>query len=87
MASPSASSLGSLIPIDHGACLPDAIGATADNIAWMSWPQAKEPFGPEELAYIRALDVEADMQYLSEVRSTGKRGHGCPDLAVRNLLP
>jgi len=67
MASPSASSLGSLIPIDHGACLPDAIGATADNIAWMSWPQAKEPFGPEELAYIRALDVDADMRYLSEV--------------------
>lgn len=67
MASPSASSLGSLIPIDHGACLPDAIGATAENIAWMAWPQAKEPFGPEELAYIRALDVDADMQFLSEV--------------------
>jgi hypothetical protein len=65
--SPSSSMPCTLIPIDHGACLPDAIGATTDSIVWMSWPQVREPFGPEELAYIRNLDVNKDLNFLSEV--------------------
>lgn len=35
-----------LIPIDHGLCLPDVLNIDNDiSFAWMSWPQAKEPFG------------------------------------------
>lgn len=66
-ASPSSSSPSTLIPIDHGACLPDAVGATADSIVWMSWPQAKEPFGPAELEYIRTLDLDKDLAFLGDV--------------------
>jgi hypothetical protein len=65
--SPSAQNKGTLVPIDHGSCLPDAIGATADSIVWMEWPQARLPFGDLELEYIKGLDLERDAALLRDV--------------------
>jgi len=45
-----------LIPIDHGFCLPETL--EAPYFEWLHWPQAMLPFSEEELAYIRALDIE-----------------------------
>lgn len=45
-----------LIPIDHGFCLPETL--EAPYFEWLHWPQAMLPFGPEELQYIRNLDIE-----------------------------
>jgi hypothetical protein len=66
-ASPSRHNKGILVPIDHGSCLPDAVGATADSIVWMDWPQVRLPFSDTELDYIRNLDVERDVKLLSDV--------------------
>jgi hypothetical protein len=65
--SPSAQHKGTLVPIDHGSCLPDAIGATADSIVWMEWPQARLPFGDLELEYIKCLDLDRDAALLRDV--------------------
>jgi hypothetical protein len=65
--SPSAQHKATLIPIDHGSCLPDAIGATSDSIVWMEWPQARQPFGDLELEYIKNLDLDRDAALLRDV--------------------
>jgi hypothetical protein len=51
-----------IIPIDHGFALPEHL--EAPYFEWLHWPQAMHPFGEDELAYIRALDVEADKEML-----------------------
>ncbi|KAJ4956391.1 hypothetical protein NE237_013174 [Protea cynaroides] len=51
-----------LIPIDHGYCLPENFeDCTFD---WLYWPQAREPFSPETIDYIRSLDAEEDIALL-----------------------
>ena len=55
-----------LIPIDHGLSLPDRLEVYADDVAWMSWPQAQKPFGERELAYIRSLNGSRDSRLLSK---------------------
>lgn len=51
-----------LVPIDHGYCLPESLeDCTFD---WLYWPQAKQPYSPDIVAYIRALDAEADIELL-----------------------
>ncbi|KAF2311775.1 hypothetical protein GH714_026649 [Hevea brasiliensis] len=48
-----------LIPIDHGYCLPDNFeDCTFD---WLYWPQAQEPYSPDTVDYIKALDAEHDI--------------------------
>jgi len=51
-----------LIPIDHGYCLP----RTLDKcwFCWLTWSQAKLPFGPEELQFIFSIDIEKDVRLL-----------------------
>lgn len=53
----------SLIPIDHGYCLP----ASFEDITfeWMYWQQAEQPFDETTLAYIQALDAEHDLSILA----------------------
>lgn len=51
-----------LVPIDHGFALPEAL--EPPYFEWQHWPQAMLPFGKEELAYIVALDAEADVAML-----------------------
>ncbi|XP_042481139.1 phosphatidylinositol 4-kinase gamma 4-like [Macadamia integrifolia] len=51
-----------LIPIDHGYCLPENFeDCTFD---WLYWPQAREPYTPETIEYIRSLDAEQDIALL-----------------------
>jgi hypothetical protein len=55
----------SLVPIDHGFCLPEALDAP--YFEWLHWGQACLPFDGEELAYIAALDPAADIALLQQV--------------------
>lgn len=51
-----------LIPIDHGYCLPEHFeDCTFD---WLYWPQARQPYSPETIDYIRSLDAEEDIAIL-----------------------
>eukprot|EP00250_Pteridium_aquilinum_P006971 c16783_g1_i1 orf=492-2255(+) len=54
----------SLVPIDHGYCLPDKFEDC--TFEWLYWPQAKLPFHPETLKYISALDADADILLLQK---------------------
>lgn len=48
-----------LIPIDHGYTLPSTISGLSDLwFEWLKWPQAKIPFGEEELQYIERLNSD-----------------------------
>lgn len=52
----------SLIPIDHGYCLPESFeDCTFD---WLYWPQARKTFSPETIEYIKSLDAEEDIALL-----------------------
>lgn len=55
-----------LVPIDHGLSLPDRLEVYTDDMCWMSWPQAKKPFGDKELCYIRALNGSRDARLLAK---------------------
>ncbi|KAG6752689.1 hypothetical protein POTOM_042724 [Populus tomentosa] len=51
-----------LIPIDHGYCLPTNFeDCTFD---WVYWPQAQQPYSPDTVEYIKALDAEQDIALL-----------------------
>ncbi|CAK9165769.1 unnamed protein product [Ilex paraguariensis] len=51
-----------LIPIDHGYCLPETFeDCTFD---WLYWPQARQPYSPETIRYIKSLDAEEDIAIL-----------------------
>ncbi|XP_006656057.1 phosphatidylinositol 4-kinase gamma 4-like [Oryza brachyantha] len=51
-----------LIPIDHGYCLPEKFEDC--TFEWLYWPQAREPFSDETIAYIKTLDAEEDIKLL-----------------------
>ncbi|GAB2271815.1 hypothetical protein Dimus_038935 [Dionaea muscipula] len=51
-----------LIPIDHGYCLPNCFeDCTFD---WLYWPQARQPYSPDIIEYIKSLDAEEDIALL-----------------------
>ncbi|XP_006343840.1 phosphatidylinositol 4-kinase gamma 4-like [Solanum tuberosum] len=51
-----------LTPIDHGYCLPENFeDCTFD---WLYWPQARKPYSPETIKYIKSLDAEQDIDLL-----------------------
>ncbi|KAL2347952.1 hypothetical protein Fmac_001952 [Flemingia macrophylla] len=51
-----------LIPIDHGYCLPEKFeDCTFD---WLYWPQARKPYTPDTVDYIKSLDAEKDIELL-----------------------
>ncbi|KAJ4711875.1 phosphatidylinositol 4-kinase gamma 4-like [Melia azedarach] len=51
-----------LIPIDHGYCLPENFeDCTFD---WLYWPQARQPYSPQTIDYIKSLDAEQDIALL-----------------------
>ncbi|TXG66550.1 hypothetical protein EZV62_007825 [Acer yangbiense] len=51
-----------LIPIDHGYCLPENFeDCTFD---WLYWPQAKQPYSPDTIDYIKSLNAEQDIKLL-----------------------
>lgn len=51
-----------LIPIDHGYCMPETFEDC--TFEWLYWPQAQQPFTPDEIAYINSLDAEKDIEVL-----------------------
>lgn len=52
----------SLIPIDHGYCLPESFeDCTFD---WLYWPQARKTFSTDTIEYIKSLDAEEDIALL-----------------------
>ncbi|PHT57856.1 Phosphatidylinositol 4-kinase gamma 2 [Capsicum baccatum] len=52
-----------LTPIDHGYCLPENFeDCTFD---WLYWPQARLPYSPETIKYIKSLDAEQDIGLLT----------------------
>jgi hypothetical protein len=53
-----------LIPIDHGAILPNALYGT--HFVWTHWEQSRTPFSKEEKEYIQSLDPAYDSQLLIE---------------------
>jgi len=55
-----------LIPIDHGLILPDRLEIIEEDVVWMSWPQAKEPFSTTCIEYVRHL------RYDKEARDAAK---------------
>jgi hypothetical protein len=54
----------SLVPIDHGACLPRISALCETTFLWLLWPQAKEPFSLSARQYIAALDADHELQLL-----------------------
>lgn len=83
-----------LIPIDHGYCLPSSFQDI--SFEWMNWPQALVPFSQETRQYIAAIDCEADLALLSthglHLRSDCQRVARATTLvlqigAARNLTP
>ncbi|KAJ6850969.1 phosphatidylinositol 4-kinase gamma 4-like [Iris pallida] len=51
-----------LVPIDHGYCLPESFEDC--TFEWLYWPQARQPFNPETVEYIKSLDAEQDIALL-----------------------
>ncbi|VVB03512.1 unnamed protein product [Arabis nemorensis] len=51
-----------LVPIDHGYCLPESFEDC--TFEWLYWPQARKPYSPETLDYIRSLDADQDIDLL-----------------------
>lgn len=53
-----------LIPIDHGAVLPESLFGTC--FAWLHWDQVQTPFTNEELDYIHDLDPLRDAHIITD---------------------
>jgi len=53
-----------LIPIDHGLCIPDNLAICTYDIAWLSWRQAEIPFSRRSLAFIDSIDIINDIKKL-----------------------
>ncbi|KAL3838072.1 hypothetical protein ACJIZ3_022663 [Penstemon smallii] len=51
-----------LIPIDHGYCLPENFEDC--TFEWLYWPQAREKFSTDTIAYVNSLDAERDIELL-----------------------
>ena len=74
-----------LVPIDHGFCLPAAI--TVPCFEWAHWPQAKAPMQPEVLAYIAAIDVDADAALLTNGGALPSNANSCCGSLSGSLAP
>lgn len=56
-----------LIPIDHGLSIPDTLEVCTYDLQWLSYSQANEPFSERSLEYIKAIDIEKDIQMLEKL--------------------
>ena len=50
-----------LVPIDHGLCIPDNLAICSFDLAWLSWVQAEKPFSKKSLQYIEAIQIMKDI--------------------------
>lgn len=74
---------GTLVPIDHGQILPERLDYV--DLDWVFWPQTEKPFTPEEMDYIRSLDVERDVRLLQERLKPATPGDALSDDALMSL--
>jgi len=64
-----------LVPIDHTFTLPETLGSF--YFEWLYWRQAKLPFSPETLEFIKAIDIDEDCAVLQKL--------GIPNTAILNM--
>lgn len=76
----------SLVPIDHGLCLPHITCLDEVEFGWLYWRQAKKPFSQDTLEYIAALDGEADAQLLRAALGSRMREGCLATLRLSTLL-
>lgn len=50
-----------LVPIDHGLCIPDSLEINSYDLAWLGYAQAEEPFSDKTLNYINSLNIDKDI--------------------------
>jgi len=55
-----------LIPIDHGGCLPAQPLVLWYHWCWLEWPQMREPASERLLQYVNSLDVAAEARLLAD---------------------
>ena len=41
-----------LVPIDHGLCIPDNLAVCSFDLAWLAWRQAELPFSGRTMKFI-----------------------------------
>lgn len=56
-----------LVPIDHGFCLPEFPALGEATFEWMNWRQSHEPLHPDLLSYIRSINMDRDIACLRQV--------------------
>ena len=67
-----------LIPIDHGYCLPQTLNIGWCDWCWLSWKQISEPLSPALVDYVASLDADKDAFRLQRETSISK-------LALKNM--
>jgi len=72
-----------LVPIDHTYCLPPITSLDGCYFEWQYWSQAKQPFSPETLEYIMAIDINQDASVL---RSLGIAEESIKTMIVTTML-
>lgn len=55
-----------LVPIDHGLCIPDNLNVCSFDLAWLSWRQAEVPFSKKSLTFINSIDILKDIKTLED---------------------
>ena len=55
-----------LVPIDHGLCIPDNLAICSYDMAWLSWRQAELPFSRKSLEYIKSINIMEDVGLLEK---------------------
>lgn len=53
-----------LVPIDHGLCIPDNLAVCSFDLAWLSWRHASLPFSKKSLTYIEEINIMRDIMIL-----------------------
>ena len=56
--------VNTLVPIDHGLCIPDNLAICTFDIAWLSWRQASLKFSARTKKYIAGLRFKKDIKIL-----------------------
>jgi len=72
-----------LVPIDHAFCLPCFGFFREAEFAWRYWVSASAPFAEDVREYVKAIDVDADVQ---TARAVGLDEPSCATLRVCTML-
>jgi hypothetical protein len=54
----------SVVPIDHGLCLPTTLQVGECDLVWLNWPQTLEPFDDDAKAWVAQIDANRDAEML-----------------------